>query len=43
LAEGTIERLTEIHKEDDLEELFFQLISKSESEATQRDAVAQQV
>ena len=43
LAEGTIERLTEVHKEDDLEELFFQLISKSESEATQRDAVAQQV
>ena len=41
LAEGTIERLTEIHQEDDLEELFFQLISSSE--ATQRDAVAQQV
>ena len=41
LAEGTIEHLTEIHKERDLEELFFQLIS--ESEATQRDAVAQQV
>ena len=41
LAEGTIERLTDIHKEDDLEELFFQMIS--DSEATQRDAVAQQV
>ena len=41
LAEGTIEHLSEIHKEQDLEEMFFQLISKSE--ATQRDAVAQKV
>ena len=41
LAEGTIERLTEKHQENDLEELFFQLIAKSE--ATQCDAVAQQV
>ena len=41
LAEGTIEKLTEIYQEDDLEELFFQLIA--ESEATQCDFVAQQV
>ena len=41
LAEGTIECLTEIHEEHDLEELFFQLISQSE--ATQCDAVAQKV
>jgi len=41
LAEGTIEKLTDIYREDDLEELFFQLIA--ESEATQRDLVAQKV
>jgi len=41
LAEGTISELTEIHREDDLEEMFFQLIA--ESEATQRDLVAQKV
>ena len=41
LAEGTIDRIKSIYKEDDLEELFFQLIAKSE--ATQRDTVAQQV
>ena len=41
LAEGTIEALTDIHRENDLEELFFQLIANSE--ATQCDMVAGQV
>lgn len=41
LAEGTIEDLTEIHQENDLEELFFQLIAHSES--AQCDLVAQQL
>ena len=31
LAQGAIEELAELHKEDDLEELFFQMISDSES------------
>jgi sodium transport system ATP-binding protein len=38
LAEGTIEMLTQQHAEDDLEELFFQLIKESESQ--QADSTA---
>ena len=32
LAQGSIEELSTIHQEDDLEELFYQLISHSEKE-----------
>ena len=32
LAQGSIRELAELHQEDDLEELFFQLISKSEKQ-----------
>ena len=38
LAEGTIEQLSDLHQEDDLEELFIQLISQSEKECDQEPA-----
>ncbi len=39
LTEGTIEELKEKHKQNDIEELFFQQIEKSESEINETTAV----